>query len=272
MDRENNSSSEALQKGTQAASMISSAVKTSKAVASASNEAIVGGLYGAAAGFIRENKAIIGKIIIAVVAFLMIPVMMLCMLPSLIFGGITNAFSPDDPESPILNNNTVITENLAKITAAVDKVFSESKTALLVEIETDFFISKAEYKEIIDPYIGTNPLDIYQFIGQYCASKAQSPELVSIPDMENVLRSNKDNLYTYTRIIEDREVDTVIVVTDPDTGEQTEITIVSIEKWAVYSITYCGDTYFANDVFNLTDEQKSLADDYAQNLKLFIGE
>ena len=55
---------------------------------------------------------------------------------------------------------------------------------------------------------------------------------------------------------------------DPDTGEETTVS----EKWMIYTITYNGEAYFADQVFALTDEQKSLASDYAQNLSLFLGD
>ena len=35
---------------------------------------------------------------------------------------------------------------------------------------------------------------------------------------------------------------------------------------------YNGETYFADEVFHLTAEQKELADDYAYNLSLFLGD
>ena len=40
----------------------------------------------------------------------------------------------------------------------------------------------------------------------------------------------------------------------------------------VYTITYNGEGYFADEVFLLTDEQKDLADNYAQNLSVFLGD
>lgn len=69
---------EPLQKGAQAAQMVRGAVKTGKAIAGAAKGAAAGGPYGAAAGFVWENRKVIGKIIIAVIAFMMIPIMLLC--------------------------------------------------------------------------------------------------------------------------------------------------------------------------------------------------
>lgn len=38
-----------------------------------------------------------------------------------------------------------------------------------------------------------------------------------------------------------------------------------------YTVQYAGDAYFADHVFHLTDEQKKLAQDYAENLTTFLG-
>ncbi len=55
---------------------------------------------------------------------------------------------------------------------------------------------------------------------------------------------------------------------DPETGEEAT----STEIWMVYTIRYNGESYLADHVFALTDEQKELASDYASNLSLFLGD
>ncbi len=40
----------------------------------------------------------------------------------------------------------------------------------------------------------------------------------------------------------------------------------------IYTISYNGEAHFADNVFQLTDEQKELAADYASNLSLFLGD
>jgi len=44
------------------------------------------------------------------------------------------------------------------------------------------------------------------------------------------------------------------------------------ETWYIYTLVYNGEGYFADTVFHLTDDQKSLAGDYAENLSLFLGD
>lgn len=264
--------SEPLQKGAQAASMVRGAVKTGKAIAGAAKGAAAGGPYGAVAGFVWENRKVIGKILIGVIAFMMIPIMFICMLPSLIFGGLKDAFSPDNPDVPILNDSAAITTNLTDISTSISTVLSESMTDILSQIETDFSSSGAECKEIINPHGNSPAYNANSFVSQYCASKNQDFESVSVSDMENLLRQNKDKLYSYTRKIEERTEVIKTVTVDSRTGKETVTETTVTRKWAVYTVTYNGETYFADNVFRLSAEQKNLADDYAQNLSLFLGD
>lgn len=100
MSENNRPVAEPLQKTAQTAQMVKGAIKTGKAIAGAAKGAAAGGPYGAAIGLVWGNRKLIGKIIIAVIAVLMIPIMIICMLPSIIFGGLADAFSPDDPDTP----------------------------------------------------------------------------------------------------------------------------------------------------------------------------
>lgn len=143
MAHENNPVIEPLQKSAQAANAIRGAVKTGKAIAGAAKGAAVGGPYGAAAGFIWSNRKLIGKIIIAATALLMIPIILLCMLPSVIFGGLKDAFSPADSSEPILNSNAAVTENITSISVTLSSVLSEGLILTLDEINADFSSSGA---------------------------------------------------------------------------------------------------------------------------------
>lgn len=45
-----------------------------------------------------------------------------------------------------------------------------------------------------------------------------------------------------------------------------------MDRWLIYTIRYNGEDYFADEVFHLSNAQKSLAGLYAQNLSLFLGD
>ena len=91
----------------QAAQMVRGAVKVGKAVAGAAKGAAAGP-YGAVAGLLWESRRGIAKAAVIAVALLLLPVMFLLTLPPLVFGGFEEAYSPADPDSPVLNSNNAI--------------------------------------------------------------------------------------------------------------------------------------------------------------------
>jgi len=259
-----NGLSEAVEKGADAAHTIQGAIKTGKAVAGAAKGAAAGGPYGAVAGAVWANRKHIGKIVLAAAVLLLLPILFILMLPSLIFGGLTNAFSPNNTEVPILNDNTAIAENVSDISFAVNSILAEGIDDVIARINSDFSSSGGDQIEIINPYEANRYYNINLFVSQYCAAKNQDYASISLSDMESLLRRNKTHLYSYTHREESRETTEV----DPETGEEYTIT----EIWMIYTIVYNGESYFADTVFQLDDEQKSLARDYAHNMSLFLGD
>lgn len=267
---------EPLQKTMQAAQAVRGAVKTGKAIAAAAKGAAAGGVWGAIGAFAWENRKFLTKVLIAATAVLMIPIIILCMLPSVIFGGFGDSHSPADPNVPILNSSVAIDSNLTQISTTVSTVLSERMTEVLQAIEDDYATCTADGKEIINPHESAPNFNANLFVGQYCAAKNADYTTVSVSDMESMLRQGKDKLYSYTKKEEQRSVETVMetVTVDASTGKETvtQTVTVTTENWIVYTIVYNGETYFADEVFHLTAEQKDLADDYAYNLSLFLGD
>lgn len=260
MDEQNkNGLSDALEKGASAASTIQGAVKTGKAIAGAAKGAAAG-LYGAAAGALWANRKTVGKIVAAAAFLLLLPVLFVLMLPGLIFGGLTDAFSPNNTEAPILNDNTVIVENANSISFAVNAILSEGLEDVKARIERDFAASGGDFMEITNPYEGNPASNVNLFVSQYCAAKDADFAAISLADMERILRNGKSHLYSFTKKEETR--------THTETGEDITVT----ELWVLYTIVYQGEDYFADTIFQLTDEQKALSSDYAQNLSLFLGD
>ena len=162
--------SEAVETGASAAHTICGAIKTGKAISSAAKGAAAGGPYGAVAGAVWAGRKHIGKIIVAVIALLMLPVLFVLMLPGLIFGGLTNAFSPSDPEIPILNSETAIIENANEITFTLNGILGEALDDVLARIEADFAASGADHMEVKNAYSGGPIYNANLFISQYAAS------------------------------------------------------------------------------------------------------
>ena len=247
-----------------AAHTVKGAIKAGKAISGAAKGAAAGGPYGAVAGAVWAGRKHIGKIITVIIILLLLPVLFILMLPGLIFGGLINAFSPADTEQPVLNSETAIVESANDITFTINSILGEALDDVMARIEADFASSGADQMEIKNPYSSGPVYNANLIISQYCAARDEDFESISLDDLAAVLRENKENLYSYTSVRESREVTSE----DPETGEETTTT----EIWMVYTIRYNGESYLADHVFALTDEQKELASDYASNLSMFLGD
>ena len=230
----------------------------------AAKGAAAGGPYGAVAGAVWENRRLVGRIIIFVIALLLVPVVFMVSLPGVIFDNLLNAFSPAFSDAPILNNNAAIVENVTKITSIIDGIMAGGLEDTMKQIEADFASSDADEMEVINPYAGSPLYNANQFISMYCAYKNEDYAGISISDMAGILRNGQSRLYSYTQADETR----TRTETDPATGKEVSVT----EKWRVYTIVYNGEAYFSEQVFRLNGEQMALANAYAQNLSLFLGD
>ena len=211
---------------------------------------MVGALWGA--------RHPVGKI--ALVCLLLLPVLFLVMLPSLIFGGLGGGSAGGQP---ILNDAAAVVENTNQIAFAITQVLGEGIDDVEARIAQDFEATGGDGYEIVNPYEGNLVSNTNLLLSQYCASRDQDWRSISLSDLEQVLREGKEHLYTYTRAQETRSV--------PDDPE-TEADESGTETWYVYTIAYRGEAYFADQIFHLSAEQLALADDYAQNLSLFLGD
>ena len=279
MAENQNPVSEPLQKTGQAANaavntakFAKSAAKLGKSVAAAAKGASAGGIWGAIAAFAWENRGLILKITIAASALLLIPVLIICMLPSVVFNGLEQPYSLDNKEALIMNDSTVITRNIDTIYSSLGSIMYEAKEDILLEINEDFDDSDATQIEIIDTHESLTDHNVMSFVSQYSAAKSQDWRSVSIEDMEYMVSDKKDKLYSYTTSYEDRTRTVYTESVNEETGEKTITETEVTETWAIYTIIYNGAEYFADHIFHLSEEQKRLAKDYEENLKLFLND
>ena len=240
-EEQKNSSAETVDAAASAAHTVKGAIKAGKAISGAAKGAAAAGPYGAVAGAVWAGRKHIGKIIAVIAILLLLPVLFLLMLPGLIFGGLVNAFSPADPDTPILNSETAIVENANDITFAINAILGEALDDVMARIEVDFASSGADKMEVKNPYSSGLVYNANLIVSQYCAARDEDFESISLDDLSTVLRENKEHLYSYTSVRESREVTSE----DPETGEET----ISTEIWMIYTIR-----------------------DYASNLSLFLGD
>ena len=260
---------EAAEISAHAAGAVRGAIKTGKAVSGAAKGTAAAGPYGAAAAALWTHRKAVAAII---AGLLVLPVLFIMLLPSLIFGGLTKAGVEGSPDTPILNDNAAIVENINQISQAISDLLEEGQEDVRARIDTDFTASGADQKEIINPYESSPTYNANRFIAMYCAAKNQDYTSISLKDMEDVIRKAKDALYTFTSTEESRTTTVTETNTDPKTGKVTVTETEVTEIWKIYTIVYNGEAYFEDKIFALSDEQKGLAENYAQNLSVFLGD
>ena len=267
--QERNGLNEAAEISAHAAGAVRGAIKTGKMVSGAAKGAAAAGPYGAAAAALWTHRKAVAAII---AGLLVLPVLFIMLLPSLIFGGLTKAGVEGSPDTPILNDNAAIVENINQISQAISDLLEEGQEDVRARIDADFTASGTDQKEIINPYESPPTYNANRFIAMYCAAKNQDYTSISLKDMEDVIRKAKDALYTFTSTEESRTTTVTETNTDSKTGKVTVTETEVTEIWKIYTIVYNGEAYFEDKIFALSDEQKGLAENYAQNLSVFLGD
>jgi len=257
----------------QAAGAVKGAIKAGKALAGASKGAAFGP-YGMAAGLAWEGRKVIGKVIIVVLAFLL-PVMTLMMLPSMLFGGLGGsdpAETVDDAiwdesivEEALVNDYSVVTEHYEEACTAVDTVMQNAHADVLAEIQADFAGYGAnDTMSLNDPYSTSLPHDSTRIICEYSAL-TDFEKTIKVNDLTKKLTEYSDNFFFYM-VVEEAKIKTTYVPNEDGTYTVTETPYTHVN----YTVIYLGDDYITEDVFGLTEEQKTLAADFADSLSLYL--
>lgn len=202
----------ALSGAASAAGTARGAIKTGKAIAGAA-KGTAAGPYGMLAAGLWENRKVVGKVLAAIGALLLIPVLFILMLPSLIFGNL----GLDTAAGDVLNDNTLIMENIAEAETSIEAILREKHDALLekIEREADSLGSDCEYG-ITDDFSDRIIYESALVISQFCASQDDYRE-ISLAKLERILRDNTDGIFTYTVEVTEYEE------TDEETGESRTI-------------------------------------------------
>lgn len=167
------------------------ALKTGKAIAAAAKGASAAGPYGAVAGALWGSRHHIGKIIAVIAFLLLLPVLFILMLPSVIFGGLTGS-GTSSSALPILNDNSAITENINDISFTINQILDEGIDDVEARIAQDFAGTDGDKYEVVNPYEGNLVSNANLILSQYCAAKNQDWEHISISELEQVLRTEKN--------------------------------------------------------------------------------
>ena len=211
------------------------AVRTGKAISTATKGAAAGGPYGAAIGAALSARKHIGKIAVAALVLLVLPLLFILLLPGLAFGSLTDSGASGTSGQPILNDNAAITENMNQAAFAINQILGEGIENVKERIASDFAGTDGDHYEIINPYEGNPINNTNLFISQYCAAKELDFASIALADMEQILRAGLTHLYSFSRT---REVRTIPAEED-GADDTTEI-------WYIYTIRYNGEAYFAD--------------------------
>ena len=143
-----------------AESTVAGAAKTGKAIASIAKGAATGGAYGAAVEAAKSSK----KWIIPIVAVILLPVLIIAMLPSVIFGSLLGD-GTDTPNG--ISDDTVLVQNLADINSGISMILSEGLNDVLARIDSDFAASGCDSKEVNNPFGSDVVFNANAIVSQY---------------------------------------------------------------------------------------------------------
>ena len=193
---------------TTAESNVKAAAKTGKAVANIAKGAATGGMHGAALEAAKSAK----DWIIPIIAALLLPLILLAMLPSVIFGSF---FGDGTDTTNAIVDETVLIQNMVELNNSISTILSEGLADVLTRVESNFASSGCDDMEINNPYGSDVIFNANYFISMYCASKNTEIASISLSDMEAILRANQSELYSYTYSDETRYIEGE---TDPKSG------------------------------------------------------
>lgn len=247
------SSSDSILKAAHAAGAAKGAVKTGKTLANMTKGGAAGP-YGMAAAGLWEGRHALLKVILAMAAALMLPILFILMLPSLIFGG----GGLNDVPNNVLNDQSIIMKNIADTETQIESILRNKHDILLGKIETeaDELDTNCEYG-ITDDFADGIVYESTLIISQFCASQKNFQE-VNLTNLEKLLQEGTDSIFSYTVKITSWEE------TNEDTGDS------ETHYHYEYVVEYAGSSYFADHVFHLTETQAATAAYYASNLHLFL--
>lgn len=268
MATESSGFDEAMDVGTSTISHLK-ALKTASTITKAGFGA-AGGPFTAAVGIAIANRHEIAKIIIVIIAILLLPVLFILMLPGLIFGSLME-------DTGALNSNTIINDNIRASREAIVEVLEESHADILSEINAAIAkLPEGDTASINDSYTYNISVNANLLISQFCASQ-DNYENINLRKLKSLIRKNKDGLFSYDVATETVTMEVVVEggaegENSPEGNENAEPQTKTVTFTRhTYTVQYAGDAYFADHVFHLTDEQKKLAQDYAENLTTFFG-
>lgn len=230
------------------------AMKAGKAISGIAKGASLGP-YGMVAAGVWQNRKIMGIILASVVFLFFLPILFLLMLPSLVFGGFGSA-------GEAINNDAIIMEHITEAEKTIEAILNENYEKIKAKIEQEASQLGTDITYSITDNFGDITFETLQVISRFCASENNYEE-IQLSKLKEKLRDT--DFFTYGVEIKTQEIETEISGEKGEREEQGKNEIKTITNYE-YRIDYLG----VEQVFPLTEEQTSLASDYAENLYLFL--
>lgn len=234
-------------------SSMSRLLRTGKLISSAGKGAAAGP-GGAILSSLWENRKTVSSVVLIITAFILLILIYIQMLPPLIFG----IYGLDQVPAGILNDNSLILQNIADTENRIEFILREKHDAVITEIEKEIQQQDDSCECIvIDEFADQIIYESTLIISQFCASQDNFHD-IHIGQLEDLLERYTDNIFFYT-VEEHLREETI-----PETGKTRAIHVFT------YTVHYEGDSYFEDHVFHLNADQKNVAFQYAFNLNLFL--
>lgn len=212
------------------------------------------GAAGAAAQTVKEFHR---QAAVVIIVILLLPILLILSLPSVIFGSLIT------PSDTVLTDELEVAENVITIKNNIAGILQTSYEAVLEEIAQD---SQGRYStEIVDEVGGHVTFNALQILSMYCAHMGTEDYAdISIENLTEAVRSHRDDYYSYTTETESRTelVDKVV--------NGTLIQVPETHEYTTYTVTYAGDAYFADTIWQLSEQEQAFAADYAYSLTLYL--
>lgn len=193
-------------------------------------------------------------------------------MPLMVFGLTADALTApfDGTSNPVMNDDMAIVENIINTNNELCVIIEEAYADLLEDIEKDFQWSGADILEIINPYEGSNVMNPLIIISQFCASKDQSYEEISLENLVKIVRDNRKKLFSFRKEVKWELREVIERQWNESTHEFEDVEVEKMQQVAYYTFVYNGESYFADHIFLLTEPQKVLAADYYDNLMIYL--
>lgn len=243
-----------------AASTVTSAVKTGKAIANIAKGAARGGMPGAALAAAWSSR----KWLLPVLALALIPIIIVAMLPSIIFGTPLTT----DPESTApsgLISDEVLTQTMMDLNDRISAALSDGLEDILYRINEDFLSSGCDEKEVNNPY-GS---DVRSYVMQYQIYLAHNSVAT---EQSYIIADPSKGTLTADAVITSHYLDRITDVNGSFTIDDLEPGVYSVMEMDAPTGYVLNKTEFHVELFPGKDSQLIVSNEKKPDLKIIKNE